>query len=48
VAQAPWWRMVEGACWKRPMGPHSSVAGLEDHPVVHVTWKDAMYLVFAG
>lgn len=41
VALAPWWRWVEGACWKRPIGPQSTVAGLEAHPVVHVTWYDA-------
>ena len=25
VAQAPWWRKVEGADWRHPEGPHSSL-----------------------
>jgi formylglycine-generating enzyme len=41
VAQAPWWRQVEGATWAHPEGPQSDVAGREDHPVVHVSWDDA-------
>lgn len=39
---APWWLCVRGADWRHPAGPESSVAGLEDHPVVHVSWNDAM------
>jgi sulfatase modifying factor 1 len=46
VAQAPWWRQVEGADWRHPEGPHSDLEGREDHPVVHVTWNDAQ--AFAG
>ena len=46
VAQAPWWRQVEGADWRHPEGPHSGLEGREDHPVVHVTWNDAQ--AFAG
>jgi formylglycine-generating enzyme required for sulfatase activity len=41
VAAAPWWRQVEGACWRRPEGPHSDVEARMDHPVVHVSWNDA-------
>jgi len=41
VVGAEWWRAVEGADWRRPFGPHSSLDGLGDHPVVHVTWKEA-------
>jgi len=41
VAQAPWWRKVDGACWHRPYGPESDRTPEEDHPVVHVTWHDA-------
>jgi len=41
VGRAPWWRQIEGAYWRHPEGPGSSVAGREDHPVVHVTWNDA-------
>ncbi len=41
VAQAPWWRKVEGADWAHPEGPQSSIADRVDHPVVHVSWDDA-------
>jgi formylglycine-generating enzyme len=42
VASAPWWRLVEGSSWRHPFGPHSDLAGLSDHPVVHVSWDDAV------
>lgn len=42
VAQAPWWRQVYGADWRHPEGPHSDVAQRADHPVVHVSWNDAV------
>lgn len=42
VAAAPWWRQVEHADWRHPEGAHSSVAGRGDHPVVHVSWNDAV------
>jgi len=49
VAQAPWWREVEGADWRRPEGPHSSLEGRLDHPVVHVSWDDAAaYCTWVG
>jgi len=38
---APWWRQVEGADWRHPEGPQSSVRDRPDHPVVHVSWADA-------
>jgi sulfatase modifying factor 1 len=41
VQAAPWWCKVRGAQWNAPRGPGSSLAGLGDHPVVHVTWNDA-------
>ncbi len=41
VAQAPWWRQVEGATWRHPEGPQSGVDDRADHPVVHVSWNDA-------
>lgn len=41
VAAAPWWRRVEGACWRRPEGPDSGIDDRAGHPVVHVSWNDA-------
>lgn len=37
-----WWRVVEGADWRRPTGPGSSIAGREREPVVHVGYEDAL------
>jgi sulfatase modifying factor 1 len=42
VVAAPWWRQVAGADWAHPAGPLSSVDGCGDHPVVHVSWRDAL------
>lgn len=42
VSGTPWWIGVLGADWRHPGGRTSSVAGLDDHPVVHVSWHDAM------
>ena len=36
-----WWTFKFGANWRRPYGPRSSITGLDDHPVVHVTHGDA-------
>jgi sulfatase modifying factor 1 len=41
VAAAPWWREVHGADWAHPEGPRSVVADRGDHPVVHVSRRDA-------
>jgi formylglycine-generating enzyme len=44
-----WWTFKFGANWKRPTGPRSSISGLDDHPVVHVAYKDALaYAKWAG
>jgi formylglycine-generating enzyme len=42
VASAPWWRQVEGADWAHPEGPQSAIEDRADHPVVHVSWNDAV------
>jgi formylglycine-generating enzyme len=41
VAEAPWWRQVYGASWRHPEGPKSSIEDRLDHPVVHISWRDA-------
>jgi formylglycine-generating enzyme required for sulfatase activity len=44
-----WWRRVEGACWHAPEGPGSKVVERQDHPVVHVSWSDAVaFAAWAG
>lgn len=44
-----WWTYVPGATWTTPEGPASSVAGREEHPVVHVAYEDAeAYAAWAG
>jgi len=42
VANAPWWLAVTGACWDAPEGPGSDIKDREDHPVVHVSYRDAV------
>lgn len=42
VASAPWWYKVKHASWQRPEGAGSSIDGRMDHPVVHVSWFDAV------
>ncbi len=49
VAAAPWWREVDAADWRHPEGPQSHLAGRGDHPVVHVSWSDAVaFCAWAG
>lgn len=49
AAGAPWWIGVRGADWAHPGGSLSSIEGLEEHPVVHVSWNDAVaYCSWAG
>ena len=49
VADAPWWRQVHDADWRRPEGPHADLTGREEHPVVHVSWNDALaYCAWSG
>ncbi|MFO0851306.1 MAG: formylglycine-generating enzyme family protein [Gemmataceae bacterium] len=44
-----WWKWTPGASWRHPEGPGSDLAGRDDHPVVHVSWHDAVaYANWAG
>lgn len=49
VPQAPWWLAVRGANWRAPEGPGSTVGNRQRHPVVHVSWSDALaYAAWSG
>ncbi|MDR3638542.1 MAG: formylglycine-generating enzyme family protein [Isosphaeraceae bacterium] len=44
-----WWHWTPGASWRHPEGPGSDLAGKDEHPVVHVSWDDALaYCRWAG
>jgi len=38
----PWWKVVKGANWKHPYGPHSSIKDMKYYPVVHISRSDAI------
>ena len=39
--EAEHWKAVQGAYWKQPEGPGSSYKHRQEHPVVHVSHRDA-------
>src|SRR5215475_10138575 len=44
-----WWTLRKGANWRQPYGPGSDIKGLGHHPVVHVSFGDALaYAKWAG
>ncbi len=46
---AGWWAWTIGADWQHPAGPKSNLDGLDNHPVVQVSWDDAVaYAKWAG
>lgn len=43
------WTYIEGANWRHPLGPGSSIERASEHPVVLVSWHDAVaYAHWAG
>lgn len=36
-----WWKWVNGASWRHPEGPGSSIDGKDNYPVVQVSFEDA-------
>jgi formylglycine-generating enzyme required for sulfatase activity len=44
-----WFQWTPGASWRHPEGPASSIDDRRAHPVVHVSWDDAVaYATWAG
>ena len=44
-----WWAYVPGANWRHPSGPQSNIDGKGNHPVVQVSYEDALaYAKWAG
>jgi sulfatase modifying factor 1 len=37
-----WWAYVPGASWKHPTGPQSNIDGKGNHPVVQISYEDAL------
>jgi formylglycine-generating enzyme required for sulfatase activity len=44
-----WWEFRFRANWRQPYGPGSSIRNLENHPVVHIAYRDAeAFAAWAG
>jgi formylglycine-generating enzyme len=44
-----WWTFLKGANWRHPYGPKSKINGLDNHPVLHIAFSDALaYAHWAG
>ncbi len=49
VMGAEWWCKVDNATWRQPEGPGSGIDHRGTHPILHVSWNDAMeYCRWAG
>ena len=48
-AYEQWWTWTNGANWRHPEGPASSIEGKDNYPVVHIAYVDAVaYCAWAG
>lgn len=44
-----WWKWQAGANWRHPSGPDSNLKGMDNYPVIHIAWQDAVaYAKWAG
>ncbi len=49
MSAVSWWKFIEGASWRHPDGPGSSIADKEYYPVIHIALEDAKaYAAWAG
>ncbi len=49
VQGSEWWCRIDGASWRHPEGPGSNIKKRWEHPVVQVSWHDAVaYAQWAG
>ena len=49
VQGSEWWCRVDGATWRHPEVPGSNIKQRWSHPVVHVSWHDALaFCAWAG
>ncbi|MBL9215915.1 MAG: formylglycine-generating enzyme family protein [Opitutaceae bacterium] len=49
VQGSEWWCRLDGATWRHPEGPGSHIKKRWAHPVVQVSWQDALaYCAWAG
>ena len=42
IDYSQWWYWIKGANWKHPHGPESSIEGMDNYPVVHIAYSDAI------
>jgi formylglycine-generating enzyme required for sulfatase activity len=48
-AHYQWWTYIQGANWRHPTGPDSTIDGRDDYPVVQIAFADAeAYAKWAG